>query len=78
MQVGDRVYVQKNELVFHKWYKAHIIEIRPTKRPASQGTLRWCIIDIFTCCSKLPMEYVVMYEDQTTQIVNIGQISERL
>ena len=26
----------------------------------------------------LPMEYVVMYEDQTTQIVNIRQISERL
>jgi hypothetical protein len=76
MQVGERVYAQKTAP--HEWYKAYIIEIRPAKRPTSQATLMWCIIDIVTCCSKLPMEYVVMYEDQTTQIVNIGQISERL
>tara|TARA_B100000795_G_scaffold230887_1_gene188495 strand:- start:700 stop:909 length:210 start_codon:yes stop_codon:yes gene_type:complete len=69
MQVGERVYAQKTAP--HEWYKAYIIEIRPAKR------VRTCI-DMVTCCSKLPMEYVVMYEDQTTQIVNIGQISERL
>jgi len=68
MQVGERVYARKTAP--HEWYKAYIIEIRPAKR------VRTCIC--YTCCSKLPMEYVVMYEDQTTQIVNIRQISERL
>ena len=40
MQVGERVYVQKNELAIHKWYKAHIIEIRPVPQAdMEKGTL---------------------------------------
>ena len=78
MEVGQSVYVQKNELVFDKWYKAHIIDIRQTKRPASQGNPWWCLVDMVTCCSKLPIEYVVRYVDDTTQAVHIGQIIERL
>ena len=27
MEVGQRVYVQKDELVFHKWYEAHIVPL---------------------------------------------------
>ena len=78
MEVGQSVYVQKNELIFDKWYKAQIIDIRRTKRPASQGTPRWCLVDIVTCCSKLHIEYVVRYADDTTQVVHIGQIIERV
>lgn len=67
MEVGQSVYVQKNELVFDKWYKAHIIDIRQTKRPASQGTTKDCLVDMVTCCSKLPLS-----------CKRIGQIIERL
>ena len=75
MQVGQRVLVQKNEIVFHKWYEAHIIEIRK-KRPASQGTPKWCIYDVITCCSNIPLEYVVRYSNDTTQIVTADRIME--
>lgn len=78
MEIGQRVYVRKNELMPHGWYEAHVIEIRPAKRPASQGTLLWCITDYVTCCSTVPMEYVVRYGDDTTQVVSIGRIIERL
>ena len=59
MEVGQSVYVQKNELVFDKWYKAHIIDIRQTKRPASQGN-PWLHV-VQSCLS------VVRYVDNTTQ-----------
>ena len=75
MEVGQRVYVQKDELVFHKWYEAHIVEIRRQKRPAVQGN--WCVYDILTGCSKLPVEYVVRYSNDTTQVVPLDRILER-
>jgi hypothetical protein len=78
MEIGQRVYVQKTDLQFHKWYEAHIVDIRRQKRPATQGTVRWCIIDVLTCCSTLPMEYVVRYKDGTKQIVTFDRIQERL
>jgi hypothetical protein len=78
MYIGKKVYVQKNELVFHKWYKAHIIDIRREKRPVSQGTPEWCILDVLTCCKTLPLEYVVRYEDDSTQVVTFDRIQERL
>ena len=75
MEVGQRAYVQKDELVFHKWYEAHIVEIRRQKRPAVQGN--WCVYDILTGCSKLPVEYVVRYSNDTTQVVPLDRIIER-
>jgi len=77
MEVGQRVYVQKDELVFHKWYEAHIVEIRRQKRPAVQGNPFWCVYDILTGCSKLPVEYVVRYSNDTTQVVPLDRILER-
>jgi len=40
MEVGQRVYVQKDELAFHRWYEAHIVEIHvknPQRRKARVG-----------------------------------------
>ena len=70
MEIGQRVYVQR--LQFHKWYEAHIVDIRRQKRPTGR------IIDVLTCCSTLPMEYIVRYKDDTTQIVTFDRIHERL
>ena len=72
MEVGQRVYVQKDELVFHKWYEARIVEIRMQKRPAAPF---WCVY--LTGCSKLPVEYVVRYSNDTTQVVPLDRILER-
>jgi hypothetical protein len=78
MFIGQKVYVQKTDLQFHKWYKAHIIDIRRGKRPASQGTLKWCLWDMLTRCKTLPMAYVVRYPDDSTQVVTADRIQERL
>jgi len=78
MYIGQKVYVQKNELVFHKWYKANIIDIHREKRPTTQGTPLWCIWDVLTCCKTLPLEYIVRYEDDSTQVVTLDRIQERL
>jgi len=78
MYIGQCVYVQKTDLQFHKWYEAHIIDIRRGKRPASQGTLKWCIYDVLTCCKTLPFEYVVRYQDDSTQVVTVDRVQERL
>ena len=63
MEVGQRVYVRKNELMPPGWYEARVIEKRPAKRPVS-----------LLCCSTVPLEYVVRYADATTQVVSIGRI----
>jgi hypothetical protein len=76
MEVGQRVYVQKDELVFHKWYEAHIVEIRMQKRPTAQSTSFRCMYDILTGCSKLPVEYIVRYSNDTTQVVPLDRIFE--
>ena len=78
MYIGQPVYVQKTDLQFHKWYKAHIIDIRREKPPTTQGTPVWCIVDVLTCCKTLPLEYVVRYEDDSTQVVTFDRIQERL
>jgi hypothetical protein len=77
MECGQRVYVQKDELVFHKWYEAHIVEIRTQQRPAAERTPFWCLCEMTTVCSKLPLEYVVRYSDDTTQVVPLDRILER-
>jgi len=78
MEVGQRVYVQKDELAFHRWYEAHIVEIHIKKHPASQGTCVWHLYDILTCCSKITVEYVVKYPNDTTQVVPADRITEHI
>jgi len=76
MEVGQRVYVQKDELAFHRWYEAHIVEIHVKNPTASQGTCGWHLYNILTCCSKIYVEYVVRYPDDTTQVVPFDRIME--
>ena len=77
MEIGQRVYVQKNELQFHKWYKAYIVEIRRQTTPMTNFSVFQCLTSVLPCCSTLPMEYVVRYEDGNTQIVTVDRIIER-
>ena len=73
MEIGQRVYVQKTDLQSHKWYEAYIVDIRLHHEHTEQGTVcRWF------CCSTLPMEYVVRYNDGSTQNVTLDRIHERL
>lgn len=52
--------------------------MRREKRPTTQGTPVWCIWDVLTCCKTLSLEYVVRYEDDSTQVVTLDRIQERL
>ena len=76
MHIGQHVYVQKDEIQFHVWYKVRIIDIRRRKRPASQGTPLWCLVDVLTCCQTVPLEYVVKYQDDIIQVVSRDRLEE--
>ena len=67
MEIGQSVFVQKYECQFNQWYKAHIVDIRVSKRHGS-----------VECCSKNRLEYVVKYSDDTMQVVPLNRIVERL
>lgn len=74
MYIGQRVYVQKVDIAFHKWYKAHIVDIHRKKRAVSPAYFLWCIWDVLTCCKTLPMVYVVEYQDGQRQTVTADRI----
>ena len=74
MHIGQRVYVQKVDIAFHRWYKAHIIDIHRKKRTVSSLTPLWCIFDVLTCYKTLPMVYVVKYQDGQKQTVAADRI----
>jgi hypothetical protein len=78
MYIGQKVYVQKVEIAFHKFYKARIVDIHRQKRPSSQGTPMWCIFDVLTCCKTLPIVYVVEYQDGERQTVTADRIEEHI
>ena len=74
MEIGQRIWVQKSTY----WIQAEIIDIHTGKRPATQATPFWCIVDIITCCSKLQTEYTVQYTNGGTEKVESKRIFERL
>lgn len=78
MQVGKRVYVQKDEIQFHRWYKAHITHIRFKTYPISWKSPFRCMWNVFTCytCSKI--EYVVRLQDGTTLTVDRHRLETQL
>ncbi len=72
MEIGQSVFVQKSECQFNHWYEAHIVGICVSKRPVQKGIL---------CCSStqvVPLLYVVRYSDDSTQVVPLSLIVERL
>ena len=78
MHCGQRVYAQTDEIVFHRWYECKIIDIHRKKRPAGQGNIIYCILDIVTCCKTLPLEYVVEFQDGSTLSLSQDRIQEKL
>jgi hypothetical protein len=70
MEIGQSVFVQKSECNFNHWYEAHIVDIGMSQRPVYKG-----------CCSStrvVPLLYVVRYSDDSTQVVPLNRIVERL
>jgi len=78
MRIGQRVYAQKNELQFHKWYKAKIVLIRRAKRTGAKFPCFWWIIDSVTCRRYRPMEYVIQFQDKSQQVVSKSRLQTTL
>ena len=78
MHVGQKVYVQKVEIQFHKWYKGHITHIRLQSRPVTCLSPFRCMWHLFTCYTCAKLEYVIQLQDGSTVVVGKERIELNL